>query len=58
MSQFRNEFVNVLQQEGQTDLKKQVKDLEQRFKMTFGSLEDKLKKINEEDAKSDNPFYA
>jgi predicted ribosome quality control (RQC) complex YloA/Tae2 family protein len=58
MSQLRNEFVNVFQQEGQiqNNLEQQVKDLEQRFKNTFGSLENTLNKINEKD-KGDNSFY-
>jgi hypothetical protein len=43
---FRNEIVNLLQEsQPQNDLKSEVKDLEQRFKNTFSSLEDSIKSI-------------
>jgi predicted ribosome quality control (RQC) complex YloA/Tae2 family protein len=62
MERFRNEVVNLLQKnQTQVELKTEVKDLGQRFKNTFGSLEDRLNKINSDDEnkrnKGDNPYY-
>jgi hypothetical protein len=57
MNQLRNEIVNLSQKSEGAQI-----DLELRLKETFGSLENGLNQINEEDAKKkdkgDNPFYA